>query len=108
MNDRAVREADRMLAAALRKIDTLHPDAVALVMRKHKGTLDKLAKLEKEGAWGRARTLVRKSGIVNDLAKAIASAGANAVSVIREEMQGVREVARRDDAEEAAPTGEAG
>lgn len=105
MNDRAVRDADRMLAVALGKIDTLHSDAVAPVMKKHKETLEKLAKLEKDGAWGRARSLVRKSGLIDDLAKALASAGKQAASAIREEMRGVKEVVRRDDAEEAEKAG---
>lgn len=106
MSDRAVRDADRLLFDALGKLDHLHADAVAPVLEKHKATLERLEKLEKDGARGRARTMVRKSGLIDDLAKAIASAGKEAASVIRSEVQGVKEAVRRDDAEEAAAAGE--
>ena len=108
MNDRAVRESDRLLSVAIGKLDGLHAGAVAPVLKKHQKTLERLEKLEKDGAYGRARVLVRTSGIIKDLAKALASVGKESASIIREEMRGVREVARRDDAEEVAPTGGAG
>lgn len=101
MHDKAVREADRQLARAVRKIESLYPDALAPVLNKHKATFDKLEKLEKEGAWGRARVLIRKSGLVDDLARALAAAGNEAADVIRAEIAGVKEVARSDDPQEA-------
>jgi hypothetical protein len=70
-------------------------------MKKHKGTFEKLDKLEKEGAYGRARVLIRKSGLVDDIAKALAAAGVKAADLIREEVRGVKEVAADDDTEEA-------
>lgn len=101
MYDKAVREADRQLAGAVRKIESLYPDALAPVLKKHKATFDKLEKLEKEGAWGRARVLIRKSGLVDDLARALAAAGTEAADVIRAEIARVKEVARSDDPQEA-------
>lgn len=101
MYDKAVREADRQLARAVRKIEALYPDALAPVLKKHKATFDKLDKLEKDGAWGRARVLIRKSGLVDDLARAIATAGNEAADVIRAEIAGVKEAVRDDDPQEA-------
>lgn len=106
MRDKSVRQTDRLLAEALRKIGHLYPDALAPVMEKHKATFAKLDKLEQDGAWGRARTLIRTSGLMDDLVHALAKAGRTAADVIRAEMSGVREVAADGD-DEGSP-GESG
>lgn len=101
MNDRAVERADRIESETLRKLERLYPAAISPLMKKHKATFDKLDRLEKEGAWGRARVLIRKRGLVDDFAKALAAAGVKAANLIREEIAGVKEVISHDDAEEA-------
>lgn len=101
MYDRAVAQADRIEAETFRKLERLFPSALAPLMEKHKGTFEKLDKLEKEGAYGRARVLIRKSGLLLDIAKAIAAAGNEAADVIRAEISGIKEVARDDDTEKA-------
>lgn len=95
----AVQAADRIEADVLRKLERMYPAAVSPLMQKHKATLDKLAQLEKDGAYGRARVLIRRSGLVDDLAKAIAAAGREAAALIREEISGIKEVAADDDAQ---------
>lgn len=100
MHDRAVSQADRIEADTFRKLERLFPAALAPLMRKHKGTLDKLDKLERDGAYGRARVLIRRSGLLVDVARAIASAGKDAADLIRSEILGVKEVAA-DGPEEA-------
>ncbi len=100
MHDAAVQAADRIESGVFRKLDRLYPEAISPLMEKHKGTFAKLDKLEKDGAYGRARVLIRKSGLVDDLARAIASAGVEASALIREEIRGVKEVVSDDDAEE--------
>lgn len=100
MHDVAAETADRIEDDVLRKLERMYPAAVSPLMAKHKETLEKLEKLEKEGAYGRARVLIRKSGLVDDLARAIASVGVRAAALIREEIHGVKEVARDDDAKE--------
>lgn len=101
MYDRAVAQADRIEAETFCELDHLFPAALAPVMKKHKATFDKLDKLEKEGAWGRARVLIRKSGLVEDTARALAAAGREAADAIRAEISGVKEVVRGDDPQEA-------
>lgn len=96
MYDRSAAQADRIEAATFRELDRLFPAALAPVMKKHKATFDKLDKLEKEGAWGRARVLIRKSGLVEDTARALAAAGREAADAIRAEISGVKEVSRAD------------
>lgn len=93
MYDRGVEQADRIEAETLEKLERLFPAAVSPVLKRHRATLEKLDKLEREGAWGRARVLLRKSGIVNDIAKALAAAGVKAAALIREETSRVKEVA---------------
>ena len=93
MHDVAVQASDRIEYDVLRKLERLYPAAVSPLMKKHKDTFAKLEKLEKDGAYGRARVLIRKSGLVEDFAKALAAAGVKAADLIREEMSSIREVA---------------
>jgi hypothetical protein len=44
-----------------------------------------------KGATGRARALVRQSGLLRDVASALAGVGSEAVGLIRSEMSGIRE-----------------
>lgn len=101
MHDRAVQAADRLELDVLGELERMYPAAVSPLMKKYKGTFEKLDKLEKEGAYGRARVLIRKSGLVDDIAKALAAAGVKAADLIREEIRGVKEVAADDETEEA-------
>ena len=93
MHDVGVESADLLELGALRKLERLYPAAISPLMEKHKGTFEKLEKFEKDGAYGRARVFLRKSGIVEDIAKALALAGVKAAAIIREEIHGVKEVA---------------
>lgn len=101
MHDNAVQAADRLELDALGKLERMYPAAISPLMEKHKGTFEKLEKLEKDGAIGRARVLIRRSGLVDDVAKALAAVGVKAADLIREEIRGVKEVAHDDDTEEA-------
>lgn len=97
MHDVAVEAADRLELGALRKLERLYLAAISPLMEKHKGTFATLEKLEKDGAYGRARVFLRKSGIVDDIAKALAAAGVKAADLIREEIRGVKEVAHEQE-----------
>lgn len=97
MHDVAVKAADRLESGVLRKLERLYPAAISPLMDKYKPTLEMLDKLEREGAYGRARVLLRKSGMVNDLAKVLASAGVKAADLIRTEITGVKEVAHEQE-----------
>lgn len=101
MNDGGIKRAERIEAETLRKLERLYPAAVSPLMKKHKETLDRLDALEKQGAYGRARVLIRRSGLVDDLARALAAAGREAAAIIRHEISEVKEAGADDDAEEA-------
>ena len=94
MYDRAVAQADRIEAETLRELERMYPAAVSPLMKKHKKTLDKLDKLMQSGATGRARAVMRRSGLLKDLAVAIAGAGSDAVSLIRGEIKGIKEAVK--------------
>ena len=98
MYDAAVDAASRIESGVLRKLERLYPATLSPLMRKHKQTLDKLDRLERDGAYGRARVLIRRSGLLDDIAKAIASAGVEAATLIRAEIAAVKEVATDDKA----------
>ena len=66
----------------------------------YKQSLRVVEKLEKDGAYGRARVLIRQSGMVEDFAKALAAAGVKAADLIRDEMSSIREVAHEPEAAE--------
>lgn len=97
MYDVAVKAADRLELGVLRKLERLYPSAISPLMETHKGTFVTLEKLEKDGAYGRARVFLRKSGLVDDFAKALAAAGVKAADLIREEIHGVKEVAHEQE-----------
>lgn len=97
MHDHTVQAADNLELDVLRKLERLYPAAISPLMKKHKATFERLEKLEKDGAYSRARIFLRKSGIVDDFAKALASAGVKAADLIREEIHGVKEVAHEQE-----------
>lgn len=94
MHDNAVQAADRIELGVLRELERLYPAAVSPLMKKHEKTLEKLDKLMQSGATGRARVLMRRSGLLKELAVAIAGAGSDAVSLIRGEIKGIKEAVK--------------
>lgn len=96
MHDNAVQAADRIEFGVLRELERMYPAAVSPLMKKHEKTLAKLDKLMQSGATGRARVLMRRSGLLKDLAVAIAGAGSDAVSLIRGEIKGIKEAVKRE------------
>lgn len=90
--DQAMRQAVRIEQQMLNNIDSAYHDVLAPVLRKHKTTLDRLDKLMQSGASARARVLWRRSGIIEDLAAAIAGAGHASSVAIRQGLTQIREV----------------
>ena len=94
MHDKTVQTADCLETDVLRELERLYPAAVSPLMKKHEKTLEQLDKLMQNGATGRARVLMRRSGLLKDLAVAIARAGSDAVSLIRDEIKGIKEAVK--------------
>ena len=97
MHDAVVQAADGIELDVLGKLERLYPAALSPLMKKYESTFQKLEKLEKDGAYGRARVLIRQSGMVEDFAKALAEAGVKAADLIRDEMSSIREVAHEQE-----------
>lgn len=89
--DQAMRTAVRIEQTMLDGIDAAYHGILRPVLRKHRGTLDRLDKLMQSGATARARVLWRKSGIIEDLAAAIAGAGQASAGIIRQGLTQIRE-----------------
>ena len=100
MHDAVVQAADGIELDVLSKLERLYPAAIYPLMKKYEPTVKRLEKLEKDGAYGRARVLIRQSGMVEDFAKALAAAGVKAADLIRDEMSSIREVAHEPEAAE--------
>lgn len=98
---RALDRADRIESRVLEKTVGLYDSAAAAVIRKHAGTLRQIRQLEGKGEFARVRVLARTSGLLNDLANAIASAGKDSAAAIRTALADVREVMADDDGETA-------
>lgn len=94
--DQAMRTAVKIEQEMLRNIDAAYHGILTPVLRRHRQTLDRLDKLMQSGASARARVLWRKSGIVEDLAAAIAGAGQASATAIRRGLTEIREVMRDD------------
>lgn len=91
MNDPTVALADRLERDAIKKVAEMYPAALLPVLEKHEKTLDKLDELMQKGSTGRARALIRQSGILRDVASALAGVGSESVGLIRGEMRGIKE-----------------
>lgn len=80
----------------LTRVDEAYGGALKPVLRKHAGTLERLGELMDAGDTTRAEHLWRRSGLLDDLAKAIAGSGKVAADAIREGLQGIREAVKRE------------
>lgn len=101
MIDRGMMEADRLEADLLRRLDALYAPAIAPVIERHMATLKAMERLEKDGKEGLARARLRSSGLIDDLADALAALGHDASAMIRDHLSAIREVAADDDGVEA-------
>lgn len=90
--DQAMKAAVKIEQQMLDGIDAAYHDILRPVLKKHRVTLDRLDKLMQSGAVARARVLWRKSGIIDDLASAIAGAGSASSTIIRQGLTQIREV----------------
>ena len=76
--------------AKLTKIDEAYRDPLKPVLKKHDAMLKRLDRLMQEGEAAMARQLWRRSGILDDLAQAIAKSGAVSAETIRKSLAQIR------------------
>lgn len=99
--DRAIIDSDRIGADVLNDIGATYAGIVDPVLKRHKKTLEKIEKYNEQGKRGLARSLFRSSGLLDDLAVAIALAGQQAAETIRRQHIGIVEVMADDDGPQA-------
>lgn len=91
-----MRPEDRLEQSMLDKVDQAYKDVLRPVLVKHRRTLEQIEQLSQAGATGRARVLVRSSGLLEDLAQALATAGRLSAAAIRDGIDRIREVIADD------------
>ena len=94
---RTLERADEIEQRMIADASAAYDPPVSRVIRRHKATLRRIAELTQEGKTGQARTLARTSGMLDDLAGAIASAGHEAAGVIRRGLEEIKAVMADDD-----------
>lgn len=75
-------------------IDDAFADVIKPVLQRHKDTLQRIDKLMQTGDADRASRLWRRSGLLDDLAKAIAGAGTVSAEAIRDGLEHLRKAVR--------------
>lgn len=98
---KATRRADAIEADVLSASARSYDGAVADVIRRHAHTLRLVRELEIQEKYDQARMQIRVSGLIDDLAQAIAAAGRDSAALIGAALSGIREVMADDDGEEA-------
>lgn len=96
LTDQDMLAAVKIEQQMLDNIDSAYHNILQPVLKKHRKTLEKLDKLLKAGSAARARVLWRRSGIIEDLAAAIAGAGNMSSAAIRNGLTQIREVVSHD------------
>lgn len=85
LEESTIAQSNRAYGAAMRE-----------VLAKHKATLDRVAALEKKGDYASVRRVVRSSGLLNDVAIALAKAGRDSAKAIRAMLESDREAVRSE------------
>lgn len=98
---RATKRADEIEARTLDASARLYDSAAAQVIRRHAGTLRRVREMEQKGQYSLAAAQIRMSGLLDDLARALAAAGRDSAALIETALTDIREVMADDDGEEA-------
>ena len=89
--------ADAIEARLLTDTSKQYDQAVARTLRKHRNVIQRMKQLEAAEKYEQARMLARSSGLIDDLADAIASSGERAAALIRAAIGEVKAVMADDD-----------
>ena len=96
--DKAILDSERLGLEAEEQIDAAFSVANIIdpILERHKATLDRIQKYNEQGKRGLARSLLRSSGLLDDLAKAIAGAGKKASQAVQRQRIDILEVMADD------------
>lgn len=89
--DQEMKTASKIEMEMLRNIDEAYRDVLSPVLKKHRRTLQKLDELIASGETARARVLWRSSGLLEDLAAALAKSGMLSAATVRRGLDRIRE-----------------
>lgn len=89
--DQGMQTASKIENEMLRSIDDAYRNVLSPVLKKHRRTLQKLDELIASGETARARVLWRSSGLLEDLAAALARSGMLSAATVRRGLDRIRE-----------------
>ncbi len=95
--DKAIHDSDRLGVEAQEGIEAAYADIVTPILSRYKPTIERIEKYNEQGKRGLARSLFRSSGLLDDLAEAIAVAGKKASKAVQQQRIGILEVMADDD-----------
>lgn len=97
MMDKAIHDADRLGMEAQEGIEAAYADIVSPIIARYRLTIERMEKYNEQGKRGLARSLFRSSGLLDELAEALAAAGRKASGVVQKQRIGILEVMADDD-----------
>lgn len=95
--DKVIRDADRLGDKTQESIEAGYAGIVAPILARHRLTIERIEKYNEQGKRGLARSLFRSSGLLDELANVIATAGKKASGVVQQQRTGILEVMADDD-----------
>lgn len=94
--DKAIHDADRLGMEAQDRIDAAYAGIVTPILTRYRPTIERIEKYNEQGKRGLARSLFRSSGLLDELANAIVSAGKKASAEVQKQRSGITEVMAND------------
>lgn len=94
--DKAIHDSDRLGMEAQDRIEAAYTDIVTPILTRYKPTIERMEKYNEQGKRGRARSLFRSSGLLDELAAAIVSAGKKASAEVQKQRSSIAEVMAND------------
>ena len=95
--DSSLTKCNQLAIDAQEGISKAYASSLAPVLARHQGTLHRIEELETAGQSAQARRLYRSSGLLDDLARAIANAGKDSGKLVRQMRADILGVMADDD-----------
>lgn len=95
--NKAILDSDRLGMKAQNEVEDAYDGIIAPILAQYRPTIERIEKYNEQGKRGLARSLFRSSGLLDELAQAIAGAGKKASQAVQQQRIGILEVMADDD-----------
>lgn len=95
--NKAILDSDRLGMKAQDEVEAAYAGIVEPILARYRPTIERIEKYNEQGKRGLARSLFRSSGLLDELANVIATAGKKASGVVQQQRTGILEVMADDD-----------